>query len=109
MTIQTRNLVDNGRGGRKVPDGQAEWIDEASGLPAEIIALRGGEALEHAVQRSKQLWRITIRARTGLSTTMRLVWTDPILGLLTGNIRTAALNETRDGVVMTVETGVAAA
>lgn len=109
VTIQSRNLVDNGRGGRKVPDGEPEWLDIANAIPAEIIALRGGEALEHAVQRSKQLWRVTIRARSGLSTAMRLAWNDPMFGPLIGNIRAAAPNDARDGIVMTVETGVAAA
>lgn len=107
LAIQRHNVVDNGRGGRRVPDGEAEWEDVAT-VRAEVIALRGDEALDHLVQRAKQLWRITIRRRSGVRPSMRVAWTDPVSGHLIGNIRSAALNETRDGIVMTVETGVAA-
>lgn len=94
-------LVDNGRGGRRAAAGGA-WkvLDES--VPAEIVALRGDEALEAAVVRSKQLWRVTIRRRPIL-TGWRLVWTDPVLGLVIGNIRAAALTTGNDGVIITAE------
>lgn len=104
VALEEPNLVDNGRGGRSAPSGQAKWRTIRPALPAEIIALRGGEAMEHLVQRSKQLWRVTIRRGPSISTAMRLTWTDPVLGELAGNVRSAALNDERDGVVMTVET-----
>lgn len=106
MTLQVRNLVDNGRGGKRAPDGEPAWKDVAQ-VRGEAMALRGDEALDHLVQRSKQLWRVTIRVRPGVAPAMRLLWDDKVLGPLIGNIRSAALNDTRDGIVMTVETGVA--
>ncbi len=94
-------LVDNNRGGRRAAPGGA-WKPLAEQVAAEIIALRGEEAVETAVLRSKQLWRITIRRRPIL-TGWRLVWTDPVLGEVIGNIRAAALNGSNDGVVITAE------
>ena len=109
VALEEPNLVDNGRGGRVAPAGQAKWRVLKPALPAEIIALRGGEALENLVQRSRQLYRVTIRRGPQIRMSMRLIWTDPVVGRVEGNIRSAALNDTRDGVVMTVEAGVATA
>ncbi len=103
VVIQEQSLVSNGRGGRRKPEGSDGWRDVDLGVFAEIIALRGTEATTSAVTRATQLWRVTIRVRPGINTGMRLVWTDAVLGEVIGNIRAAALNDTRDGVVMTVE------
>lgn len=108
VALEEPNLVDNGRGGRVAPAGQSKWRVVRPALAAEIIALRGGEALENLVQRNKQLWRVTIRRGPRITTRMRLIWTDPVTGPLEGNIRSAALNDTRDGIVMTVESSVVA-
>lgn len=105
VDLQEPNVVDNGAGGRRTPPGEAKWRSVADQIPAEIIPLRGGEALDHLVQRAKQLWRVTIRIRPGITTAMRLAWTDPAMGPITANIRSAALNDTRDGIVMTAESG----
>ena len=103
VTIQEKNLVDNGRGGRKRPDGGPEWIDvTATPIRAEIIALRGGEALTQSVQRSSQLYRVTIRNRPGVTTAHRLLWKGVSL-----NIRTAPPSTDRATLVMTCESGVA--
>lgn len=104
VTIQEKNLVDNGVGGRRVPDGGVKWRDVDT-VAAEIIPLRGGEALDHLVQRARQLWRVTIRPRTGLAPSMQLVWHDPMLGTVTAAIRAIASTEKRDGLVITAESG----
>ncbi len=44
-----------------------------------------------------------MRAQTGLTTGMRLTWTDALIGKIVGNIRSLAPNKERDGLVMTVE------
>lgn len=106
VTIQRKNEVDNGAGGRRAPPGGPKWTDVDT-VAAEITPLRGGEAIKHLVEHNRQLWRVTIRARSGLSTAMQLAWEDRILGTLTANIRSIALNDMRDGLVMTAESGVA--
>jgi len=100
ITIQERNLVDNGRGGRKRPDGGPEWIDTAKGIRAEIIPLRGDEALSNSVVRSTQLYRVTIRARPDVTASSSLDWDGTKL-----NIK--ALAKSLDGreIVMTCESG----
>lgn len=102
VTFEQANLIDNGRGGRTQATGQDAWKPVRT-VWAECIALRGGEALANLVERSTQLWRVTIRARPGLTTEMRLTWTDALIGNVVGNIRSLAPNEERDGLVMTVE------
>ena len=67
IRIEEQNLVDNGKGGRSVPPGQAKWRTQADRVPAEVIALRGDRALQHLVERQRQLWKVTIRNRTGLT------------------------------------------
>ncbi|MBM6576348.1 head-tail adaptor protein [Microvirga sp. SRT01] len=104
VTIEAENLIDNGRGGRTRPSGQDAW-KKVDTVWAECLALRGGEALQNLVERSKQLWRVTIRPRADLTTSMRLTWHDAMIGDVVGNIRSVAPNEDRDGLVMTVESG----
>ncbi len=101
LAIQQRNLVDNGRGGRKRPDGDdRDWIDVASSVAAEVLPLRGSEALENAVLRATQLYRVTIRARAGLTPDLRLFWRGQAM-----NIKALAWNDDRREIVMTCETG----
>lgn len=106
VTIQEKDLIDNGKGGRRPRDPAAPWKDLARNVAAEVIALRGDEALREGVERSTRLWRVTIRARRGLSPAMQIVWDDPVMGMTAMNIRTMAPNEARDGIVMTCESGV---
>lgn len=100
VSIQESNVVDNGRGGRRTPTGQDPWRDVATDVAAEIIPLRGGEALSIGVERSTQLYRVTIRKRAGVTTAHRLVW----LGIPL-NIRTAPPSVDRATIVMTCESG----
>lgn len=100
VTIQQSNAIDNGRGGRKVPEGQPAWRDVATKVPAEIVALRGGEALSIAVQRATQFYRVTIRKRPGVTTAHRLVWNGIAL-----DIRTAPPSTDRTTLVLTCESG----
>lgn len=103
VAVERPNLVDNGRGGRKVPADGPAWLPVATSVPAEIIAMRGDEATQSLVVRSKQLWRVVIRPRAGISTGLRIVWRDRFLGEIIGNIRSAAPNPAGDELVMTVE------
>jgi head-tail adaptor len=101
VSIQEKNLIDNGRGGRTHPAGEPEWKDIATGVRAEIIPLRGGEALNLGIERSTQLYRVTIRRRVGLTTANRLLW-----GGIALDIRTAPPSTDRATLVMTCESGV---
>ena len=103
VTIERPNLVDNGRGGRKPATDGPPWLAVATSLPAEIIAMRGDEATQSLVTRSRQLWRVVIRPRPGISTGLRMVWRDRFVGEIVGNIRSAAPNPAGDELVMTVE------
>ncbi|WP_341210678.1 head-tail adaptor protein [Sphingomonas paucimobilis] len=99
MLLQRPDTIDNGTGGRKknpVTDG---WADVAKPW-AEIIALRGQEAVRENIERAVQLWRVTIRHRDDVTPQMRLVW-----GAIVMNITAAAPNEAGDGLVLSCESG----
>lgn len=100
IEIQEQNRVSNGRGGFTPPAGEEPWRSIASRVPAEVIALRGEEAVRHSVERAVQLWRVTIRPRAGVTPTHRLVWNG-----VTMNVKTAALNLEGDALVMTCASG----
>ncbi len=103
IVIEEKNLVDNGRGGRKRPENEPEWkaiVDKPIG--AEIIALRGDEALSNAVLRQVQLYRVTIRRRPGVTPANRIVW-----GSIVMNIKAVAQSVDRRSLVMSCEAGVA--
>lgn len=103
ITIEAKNLVDNGKGGRKRPEGEPEWKPVfLKPIAAEVIALRGDEALSNAVLRSVQLYRVTIRTRAGITPGNRIVW-----GAVVMNIKSAARSVDRRSIVMTCESGVA--
>jgi head-tail adaptor len=99
VRIEAPDLIDNARGGRKPNPDNGGWR-EIKTVWAEIIALRGEEATRNSVERSVQLWKVTIRMRPDVSTVCRLVWKD-----LPMDIKSAAPNEDGDGLVMTCETG----
>lgn len=102
VRLQRKNLVDNGRGGRSRPTGQPEWIDaDRSDLRAEIIPLRGDEALQNVVLRSVQTYRVTVRWRADITTAHRLLW-----GATALDIKSAARSPDRRDLVMTCESGV---
>jgi head-tail adaptor len=100
VDIEEKDLVPNGAGGRRAPNGRDRWRPLASGVPAEIVALRGGEALNASIERSTQFYRVTIRNRTDLTPEHRLVWNGVVL-----NIRTAPPSTDRNTIVMTCESG----
>lgn len=101
IDIEEKNLVSNDKGGRRPPAGEDRWRNFATGVPAEIVPLRGGEALSASIQRSTQLYRVTIRKRPGVNTGQRLVWNG-----ITMDIRTAPPSTDRATIVMTCESGV---
>lgn len=100
IDVLARNRADNGVGGRKVPDGQAAWLTIAAELPAEVIALRGDEAVRLGVERSSQLWRVTVRAGAEIDTKSRLMW-----GTIAMNVKAAAVDTSGAALVMTCESG----
>ncbi|WP_169833173.1 head-tail adaptor protein [Sphingomonas panacis] len=100
IDILEPNRVSNGRGGFKTPDGEDPWRLLASRVFAEVIALRGDEAVRNSIERSVQLWRVTIRPRAGVAPTHRLVWNGIAM-----DIKSAAPNLAGDELVMTCESG----
>lgn len=100
VTIQEPNVIDNGKGGRKTPAGEAAWKDVATNVPAEVYPLRGGEALSLGVQRATQIYRVTIRKRLGLTPKHRLLWQGIVL-----DIKTAPPSTDGQSNVMTCESG----
>lgn len=105
VILQEKNLEDNGRGGRRMPEGGPEWIDVGRPMRAEVIPLRGGEALTQGVQRSVQIYRVTMRYLPGVNTTRRLLWR-AMGGDVALNIRTCPPPIDRRTLVMTCESGV---
>lgn len=96
IKLQAPTKIPNGQGGfaKGWTDGIDAW--------AEMIPLRGSEAIEQNIQRSVQLWRVAIRWRQDVDTTWRIVHDGKFL-----NIRSCADAEgTRQDLVMTCESGV---
>ena len=96
LEIETPTRLPNGAGGF------VKGWTSAGDAWAEMIPLRGDEALEQSVQRSTQLWKITVRWRENLDEQCRLLFGGKPI-----NIRTC---EDPDGrraeLVMTGESGV---
>ena len=101
VDIEEKNVVANGTGGRRPPAGEDRWRSFAKDVAAEIIPLRGGEALAASIERSTQFYRVTIRDRPGVNTAQRIVWKG-----ITMDIRTAPPSTDRSTIVMTCESGV---
>lgn len=102
VTVEEKNLVDNGKGGRKRSDNGPEWwpVRGIPDLPAEIIPLRGNEAMQEAILRTVQYYRVTIRARPDVLASHRLMWNGTPL-----NIKAMARSTDRREIVMTCESG----
>jgi len=100
IRIEEPNLVDNGRGGRAAPAGGEKWRALADRVPAEVVGIRGGVALEHLVERHRTLWRVTIRMRRDLLPSMRIVHGDVVM-----TIKAIVPSELRDALVLTCESG----
>jgi hypothetical protein len=112
VIVQEANVEDNGRGGRRVKPGQAPWRNATNLIPAEILPLRGGEALSLGVQRSTQLYRVTMRIGLDflypwpITTAHRLVWvtdTNGGFGEIPLDIRTCPPSTDGRTIVMTCE------
>lgn len=102
VTVEQKNLVDNGKGGRMRPADEPEWwpVKDIPDLPAEIIPLRGNEAMQEAILRTVQYYRVTIRARADVLPSHRLMWKGTPL-----NIKAMARSVDRREIVMTCESG----
>lgn len=99
ILIEQPDVVDNGRGGRKPNPDTNGWKPLARPW-AEIVALRGDEALRLSVERRRQLWRVVVRNRTDVTPACRIVW-----GSIVMDIKSAAPNAAGDELVMSCESG----
>ncbi len=101
VRIEVPDMIDNDRGGRKPNPATGGWKEVAT-VWAEVIALRGEEATRNSVERSVQLWKVTIRMRRDVTTACRLVWDKMGIHM---DIKSAAPNAEGDGLLMTCESG----
>lgn len=76
VTIEGESRVSNGQGGYVTG-----WAELARGVPAEIIALSGDEALRLGVDRSTAQYRVTLRKRAGLTPKNRLRWNGLVMSV----------------------------
>jgi len=96
IMLQRPTRADNAHGGTVT-----SWSDAAPAW-AQMIPLRGGEALQEAVLRDVQMWKVTIRFRGDVTTDWRIMFDGAPL-----NIRTCADPDGRRAwLVMTCESGV---
>lgn len=96
VTLQQPTRTPNGAGGFT-----KGWTDVET-VFAEVIALRGDEALQQQVLNSVQLWKVTIRFRTDIDPTWRLLFEGREM-----NIRSCEdIDGSREALVMTAQTGV---
>lgn len=88
----------------RTPNGSGGFIKGWSAprkIWAEMIPLRGGEAVTHALQRSTEIWKVTIRYRPDANTDCRITSRGEIL-----NIRTCVDPDgSRTELVLTCESG----
>lgn len=95
VVIQAPDRASDGKGG------QIKGWTDVSTVWAEMIPLRGQEAVAHNLLTSGQLWKVTIRYRAGLTVQHRLVLDGVPL-----NIRTCQDPDgRRKELVMTAESG----
>jgi head-tail adaptor len=99
VALQMPDLVDNGRGGRTPNTATGGWATIARPW-AQLVPLRGEEAVRNLVERHTQLWRVTIRMRPGVTTAHRLLF-----GSIRMTIQSIAANADGDALVMTCESG----
>ena len=96
VTLQRPVRADNQHGGAT-----KGWTD-AGPVWAQMIPLRGGEALQELVAREVQLWKVTIRFRGDVTPDWRIMFEGAPL-----NIQSAADPDgRRTWLVMTCESGV---
>jgi SPP1 family predicted phage head-tail adaptor len=73
ITLQEK-VVSRGSNGQEV----ITWTDYATNVPARIRPIRGREFVALRAAQSDLSMEITIRYKTGVNTTMRLLWnSDP--------------------------------
>jgi head-tail adaptor len=101
IRIEAPDMIDNDRGGRKPNPATGGW-KEVKTVWGEILALRGDEATRNSIERSVQLWKVTVRMRRDVTTSCRLVWLAMDIHM---DIKSAAPNVDGDGLVMTCESG----
>lgn len=58
------------------------WANITPALPAKIEADTGGESIENQQVVAQQNYRVTIRRRTGIETTDRVMWGTKVLHIL---------------------------
>lgn len=70
IAIEVEKRQPNGQGGFTTG-----WATVKAGIPAEVIAMTGNEALRLGVERSASQYRVRIRKRSGLTPANRVKWT----------------------------------
>lgn len=88
----------------RIANGKGGFTKSWTSTPAfaEMLPLRGGEAVEHNLLNAKQLWRVTIRYRPDVTTECRIIHDGREL-----NIRTSEdIDGRRRELVMTCESGI---
>jgi SPP1 family predicted phage head-tail adaptor len=78
VVIEAPTFTDNNRGGR------TEVWNKIGDAYAEMIPLRGDEALRLSIEQATQLWKVTIRYRTDIDRKHRLNWGGRILDIMAG-------------------------
>lgn len=77
VMLQRETRMSNGQGGYV-----KDWTD-AGEAAAQMIPLRGGEALEQSLLHSVQVWKVTIRFRPDVTTGWRLLFQGAPLNIQT--------------------------
>lgn len=96
VTLQSPVRAANGQGGNT-----KSWQDVLT-VWAQMIPLRGAEAMQQNLLEGSQLWKVTIRHRVDINTDWRLMY-----GTMAVNIRSCQDPDgTREWLVMTGESGV---
>lgn len=72
VRLEAPDQQPNGQGGRRPTPGTDGWSPVVT-LRAEVIGLRGQEAVRNNIERATQLWKVTIRERADVTTAHRLV------------------------------------
>lgn len=78
VDIEAPTKTDNNRGGRT-----EAWTKIGDAF-AEMIPLRGDEALRQSIEQATQLWKVTIRHRSDINRQSRLNWGGRILNIVAG-------------------------
>lgn len=89
ITIKRKSVTQNALGEEVIA-----WVDQAT-VWAKVIAVSGAEAIAQGQATATTMYQITIRARSDLTTTMRVLYAGLTLEILAVLDSTAPIGETR--------------